>query len=193
MKMQHLTDPPSQSPEQPWYALRVRSNFEQNVASVLRFKGYEEFLPTYRVRRRWSDRIKEIQVPLFAGYVFCRLDISNRLPVLTTSGVVGVVGCGKTPVPVTTEELEAVRAIVNSDLAASPWPFLRVGQRVELIHGPLTGLEGILTKLKGKYRLVVTVTLLQRSVAVEIDRDWARVTGNPRMAISPERAVRLAS
>jgi len=161
----------------PWYAARVKSNFEHAVSRHLRARGYEEFLPTYRARRRWSDRIKEIQVPLFGGYVFCRLEAGNRLPVLTTPGVVHLVGIGKTPCAVAEDELEAVRRIVESELLARPWPFLQLGQHVELVRGPLAGVEGILTKFKGNYRLVVSVQLLQRSVAVEIEGDWVRPRG----------------
>ena len=168
----------------PWYAVRVKSNFEHTVSTHLRARGYEEFLPTYQARRRWSDRIKEIQVPLFGGYVFCRLEASNRLPVLTTPGVVHLVGVGRTPYPVAEDEIKAVRRIVESELMARPWPFLRVGQRVQLVRGPLAGVEGILTKFKGNYRLVVAVQLLQRSVAVEIEGDWARPCGQPYFPVA---------
>jgi transcription antitermination factor NusG len=156
----------------PWYAVRVKSNFEHNVACSLRSKGYEEFLPTYRSRRRWSDRIKDIDKPLFSGYVFCRLDIKARLPLLMTPGVVNIVGIGKVSIPIPTEEIEAVRAIANSSLLASPWPFLHVGQRVRLTDGPLTDVEGSLIKLRNQWRVVVSIMLLQRSVAVEVDASW---------------------
>lgn len=157
-----------------WFALRVKSNYEHKVSGALQAKGFEEFLPTCRALRRWSDRLKEIRTPLFTGYVFCRLDMQNRLPVLTVPGVVGIVGVGKMPMPVTPAEILAIRAIAESDLLLTQWPYLQVGNRVEIVRGPLTGVEGILVRFKGRYRLVVSVTLLQRSVAVEIDGDWAR-------------------
>jgi transcription antitermination factor NusG len=158
----------------PWYAIRVRSNFENAVSASLASKGYPEFLPTYRSRRRWSDRIKEVRMPLFPGYVFCRFDPNNRLPILQTPGVVNVVSFAKTPTPVEESEIAAVQRIVASDVLSRPWPFLNAGDRVQVIDGPLAGLEGILLEFKKSLRLVVSVTLLQRSVAVEIDGDWVR-------------------
>jgi transcription antitermination factor NusG len=109
------------------------------------------------------------------------------LPVLTTPGVIGIVGAGKIPLPVAEKEIEAVRSILSSGLAAQPWPFLRVGAPVHIEHGPLRGLEGIVTSTDKVQRLVVSVTLLQRSVAVEIDSDWARPLPNPA-ALTGERA-----
>jgi transcription antitermination factor NusG len=158
-----------------WYAIRIRSGLSSVASATLRGKGYEEFLPLYRSRRRWSDRIKELELPLFPGYLFCRFDVSDRLmPILTTPGVIGIVGAGKTPIPVGEEEIEAIRAILRSGLAARPWPFLGIGAKVYVERGPLAGVEGIITNADKAYRLVVSVNLLQRSIAVEIDRDWAR-------------------
>jgi transcription antitermination factor NusG len=157
-----------------WYAIQVRSKLGSVAAATLRGKGYEEFLPLYRSRRQWSDRIKEVELPLFPGYLFCRFDVSDRLlPILTTPGVIGICG-GKTPASVLDEEVEAVRTILRSGLAAQPHPFLRVGSKVYIERGPLTGVEGIVSNTDKVYRLVVSISLLQRSVSVEIDRDWAR-------------------
>lgn len=158
----------------PWYAVRVQSRFENVVSAALRGKGYEEFLPLYCAVRRWSDRKKKIDLPLFPGYLFCRFNPDRLLPILTTPGVVQVVCAGKIPIPVAEEEVEAVRRILLSGLLAQPWPFLAVGSRVYIERGPLAGLEGIITSTEKSFRLVVSVSLLQRSVAVEIDRDWAR-------------------
>jgi transcription antitermination factor NusG len=158
-----------------WYAVQIQSRLGNIASATLRGKGYEEFLPLYRSRRRWSDRIKELEVPLFPGYLFCRFDMGERLmPILTTPGVIGIVGVGKTPVPVGDQEIEAIRAILRSGLAAQPWPFLRVGSKVYIEGGPLAGVDGIITNTDKVYRLVVSISLLQRSVAVEIDREWAR-------------------
>jgi transcription antitermination factor NusG len=163
------------SDNQPWYAIRIQSRLGNVAAATLRGKGYEEFLPLYRSRRRWSDRFKELELPLFPGYLFCRFDVTDRLlPILTTPGVIGIVGAGKTPIPVDDEEIEAIRAILRSGLAARPWPFLQVGSKVYIERGPLTGMEGIIANADKVYRLIVSVNLLQRSVAVEIDREWAR-------------------
>jgi transcription antitermination factor NusG len=144
------------------------------VSTTLRGKGYEEFLPLYASRKRWSDRIKQCEKPLFPGYLFCRFDLSVRLaPVLTTPGVISIVGAGHHPTPIPDEEIEAVRRIIRSGLPALPWPGLSIGSRVYIRDGPLTGLDGIITETDKVYRLVVSVTLLQRSVAVKIDREWA--------------------
>jgi transcription antitermination factor NusG len=139
---------------------------------MLRGKGYDPFLPSYRVKRHWSDRVKETELPLFPGYVFCRLDSQNRLPVLTATGVVGIVGIGKTPAPIEEREIEAIRAVIRSGLAARPWPFIHQGDKVRVEHGPLRGVEGVVTSADDGERLVVSVTLLQRSVAVEMNHGW---------------------
>jgi transcription antitermination factor NusG len=157
-----------------WYALQIRSKLGSLASATLCGKGYEAYLPLYRSGRRWSDRVKQLDLPLFPGYLFCRFDVLDRLPILTTPGVISVVGAGKTPIPVDDEEIEAVRAILRSGLAARPWPFLQVGSKVYIERGPLTGLEGIIANTDKVYRLIVSVNLLQRSVAVEIDREWAR-------------------
>lgn len=156
----------------PWFALQVRSRFEKNVASFLDGKGYEWFLPTYRSRRRWSDRVKEVELPLFPGYLFCRFNPQERLPILKTPGMISIVGTAKVPTAVDETEIVALRTLVASGLPRQPWPFLQIGQRVRIEHGALTGLEGILLQQKGCNRLVLSVTLLQRSVAAEIDSSW---------------------
>jgi len=99
-----------------WYALRVRSRHENTVASHLRARGYESFLPLYKSRRRWSDRFKEIELPLFAGYVFCQFNLLDRLPILTVPGVVHVVGVGRTPVAIDETEIASIQAAVKSGL-----------------------------------------------------------------------------
>ena len=156
----------------PWFALQVRPKYERLVASALLFKGYESFLPLCRRRSRWSDRIKEIELPLFPGYMFCRFEVNKRLPILVTPGVQRIVGIGKAPHPVDDSEIAALQAIVISGLRAEPWPYIQIGQRVRIERGSLAGVEGILTGVRGPARLVVSVNLLQRSVAVEIDESW---------------------
>jgi len=177
-----------------WYALHVRPRFEKVVARNLRGKGYEEFLPVYRRRSRWSDRIKEIELPLFPGYVFCRFNVLNRLPILTVPGVHAIVGIGKIPVPVNEYELDGVRTIVKSGSQCEPWPFIEIGERVQVEYGPLAGTHGIVVMLKNSYRLVISVNLLQRSVAVEIDRDCLKPLTNhsvhSRMNINSGVALR---
>jgi transcription antitermination factor NusG len=138
----------------------------------LQGKGYEPFLPVYASRRRWSDRIKEIELPLFPGYLFCRLDPSDRLPILVTPGVVQIVGIGKNPVPLDELEIASIQTAVQSGLRRQAWPYQQIGQKVRVECGPLRGLEGILLSIKGGHRLILSVTLLQRSVAVEVDETW---------------------
>lgn len=140
---------------------------------MLSGKGYETYLPLCRSRRRWSDRVKHLDVPLFPGYMFCRFDARDRLPIMTTAGVINIVSAGKRPIPVYETELEDIRVIVRSGLVAQPWPFLRVGSWVYVDRGPLAGVEGIITNIDKVHRLIVSISLLQRSVAVEIDREWA--------------------
>jgi transcription antitermination factor NusG len=175
--------------EHKWYALRVRSNAEQTSATYLQSIGRNIFLPTYRERRQWSDRVKEVRIPLFRGYVFCSMDINDRLPVLQAPGIVEVVGFGKEFVPVPDSEIEAVRKIVNSPAFARPYPFLTAGTHVQLKRGPLAGVEGILVEAKAEYRLVVSVTLLQRSVAVEVDADWVQPASRYVPMVQPPACV----
>src|SRR5579864_5131678 len=168
----------------PWFAVRVRSNHERVTAIHLGERGYEEFTPSYKIERRWSDRKKEIEQFIFPGYVFCRVNPQDRLPVLTTPGVVGLVGCGKIPTPIPDHEVERIRRMVQSGLLVTPWPFLEVSQTVLIERGPLAGVEGILEEVKGKCRLVVSVNLLRRSVSAEVDRHWVRpVKASQREAV----------
>jgi transcription antitermination factor NusG len=155
----------------PWFALQVRARHEKSVASCLQGRGYEEFLPLYRSRRQWSDRTKVVDLPLFAGYVFGRFDPLHQLPILTIPGVLSVVGFGNGPMPVDRSELDTIHRITDAGTPAEPWPFLEEGQRVRVDYGPLAGVEGLLLKVRSQSRLVVSVTLLQRSVAVQVDRD----------------------
>ncbi len=174
-----------------WVALQVKPRSEKLVAIALNSKEIEVFLPLYAARRRWSDRIKELQLPLFDGYVFCKLNLLHRMPALTIPGVIQFVGIGRTPVPIEEEEIVALQSVIKSGLPSMPWPFLQVGQKVRVEHGPLRDLEGILLQAKGSHRLVLSVSLLQRSVAVEVDRDcvvpvksWDRIAKPAALAAS---------
>ncbi len=153
----------------PWFALQVRSRYENTICCLLRAKGFQPMLPLYSSRRRWSDRIKEIQTPLFPGYLFCQFDPHNRFPVLSTPGVIQLVGVGKQPIPIEAGEMAAIQTLAQCQLGRQPWPFLEVGQRVQIMSGPLSGLEGLLIDFKGVRRVVLSVSLLRRSVAVELD------------------------
>jgi len=157
-----------------WFALRVKSRYEKLVALTARNKGFQEFLPLYQNRRRWSDRLKTGEFPLFPGYVFCRLNPERRLPLLTIPGALHFVGIGKMPVPIQDAEMATIQTAAQSGLFLEPWPFLEAGERVRIEAGPLTGLEGFLVEVRKQCRVVVSVTLLRRAVAVEIDRDWVK-------------------
>jgi transcription antitermination factor NusG len=164
----------AQTIERPdWYAVRVRPRSEKVVARALREKGYEDFLPLYRKRSQWSDRTKDIDLPLFPGYVFCRADLLGKPPLISTPSVIGILSFCGAPAVISDPEIEAVRLIVNSGAHVEPWPFLREGQRVRIERGSLAGLEGIVLRTKSDWRVVLSVEALCRSVAVEIDRDQA--------------------
>lgn len=167
--------PPLIGPEEAqicWYAVRVRSNFEQICAAGIQNRGFETFLPSYQVRRKWSDRVKTIQRPLFPGYLFCRFDASIRSEIAQSPGVVHIVGSGREILPVDQVELNYIRTVVMARVAASPYPFLKSGQRILIQNGPLAGIEGVLESIKGIDTLIVSITLLQRSVAVEVAAEW---------------------
>jgi transcription antitermination factor NusG len=166
----------------PWFAILVRTSREKTASLLLEDAGYECFLPISKYMRRWSDRMKEVEVPLFPGYLFCRMNAHNRLPVLMTPGVIQIVGVGKTPIPVGEEEIAAIQRVEKSGLSTMPWPYLEVGQVARIEDGPLRGISGIVIKIKSGLKLVLSVNLLQRSVAVEIDRSWIGATYPVRFA-----------
>jgi transcription antitermination factor NusG len=153
-----------------WFAVRVRSNCERTVTSAFISKGFEVCLPLYRARR--MVRQKVVEVPIFPGYVFSCFESGALLPVLTVPGVVGIVCCGRTPEPVDPTEMKAVQRLAELGVVSEPYPYLQVGQRVCINDGPLEGVEGFLLRERGADRLVVSVSLLQRSVVAEVERRW---------------------
>ena len=155
-----------------WFAIRVKSRCEKAVAMMARHKGFEDFLPLYQSRRRWSDRVQSVELPLFPGYVFCRLNPLRRLPLLTIPGVLHFVGIGRTPLPLDEAEIANIQTAVQSGLWVEPCSYLDIGQRVRIAEGPLTGLDGIYLEAPKRDRIVVSVTMLKRSVAVTIERHW---------------------
>jgi transcription antitermination factor NusG len=153
----------------PWYALKVRTRSEPLVAAALRNRGYDPFVPTIPERRRYCDRMTSIQMPVFPGYAFCRLDVCKKVPVISTVGVEYIVSFAGAPAIVPDEEIEAVRLAIAA--GGRPRPYLVVGQRIRIEYGAFSGLEGILERMGNEHRLVVSVHLLQRSVSVTIDED----------------------
>ena len=156
--------------DSPWFAVCVRPRWEKLVAEALPAKGYETLLPLYRKRSQWSDRVKELELPLFPGYVFCRTGSGSEPPLVTTPGVLGMLRFGGSLAQISPMEIAGMKAIVGSGLPAGPWPYLAKGQRVRIETGSMRGFEGILLQIKNEFRLVLTVEALGRSVSVEIDR-----------------------
>jgi transcription antitermination factor NusG len=157
-----------------WYAVRVRSCAEFVVATGLRARDLDTFLPAYQSSRRWSDRRKIVEAPLFPGYVFAKFAPTRRLPVLMTSGVVNIVSFGTEPAPVPDVEIDSIRKIIETRTQLFPNPYLSIGKRVEVAGGPLRGVVGTIVAMKSGWRLVVSVHLLQRSIAVEIDMSMVK-------------------
>jgi transcription antitermination factor NusG len=166
-----------------WFALQVRTRWESSTAVLLSGKGYQTLLPTYQTKKRWNGRLRQLNAPLFPGYVFCQFDALNRLPILVTPGVIAVVGRGRIPVPVEDAEIAAIQTVVSSGLRAEPWPYLEIGQKIRIESASLNGLEGVLIKFKGNHRIVVSVSLLRRSVALEIDRTCVSPLGPTRAPV----------
>src|SRR5437867_10820734 len=156
----------------PWFAIQVKSTHEKRVTSLLQYQTYESFLPLYTSRRRWSDRIKRVELPLFPGYVFSRFTPAARIPILKTPSVISIVGIGATPTPIDECEIAAIQRAVASGFGLSPHPFLQVGQRVRINGGSLYGLEGIIAYVLKQHRLVLSRTDPQRSVGVVIECGW---------------------
>ena len=153
-----------------WFALGVKPRFDKAVARMLESKGFETLLPLYKKRHRYAARCKVAELPLFPGYVFCRFNVLTRLPILTTPGVTQILGTGNTPIPLSENEIVSLQTAIKSDLPLQPFPFLQVGQRVRIEDGALAGVVGIVIRCKQSLRLVLSITLLQRSVLLEIDQ-----------------------
>ena len=161
----------------PWYALQTKARHEKSVSNHLKMQGMEEFLPLYKSRREWSDRVTVVELPLFGGYVFCRLDRRSMVSALSTPGVIHVLGYGTEPAPVPDIEISAIRRLLSSKMPATPCPYLKTGVTVRIRHGAMQGLEGRLERVKNSCRLVLSVHLLQRSVALEVDPESVEVVG----------------
>ena len=158
-----------------WFAVQVWSGREHISAAHLRERGYQVFLPCYREQRRWSDRIKVFERALFAGYVFCQIVPDVLGKIITAPGVIRIVGDGSEPVSIPADEIEAIQRIVATSLSTEPWPMPQAGQRVRIELGPLSGIEGVVLAVKNHHRFVVSISLLQRSVAVEVDSKWLTI------------------
>lgn len=171
-----------------WFAIQVRPRYEFLVACILRSKGFEEFMPSYKSKRQWSDRKKQIELPLFPGYVFCRFNAQIRVPIVTTPGFLRVVS---PHIPIPDSEIEAIQAVVASGVPASPCSYIKVGSQVQLIGGPLAGIQGVLVSYRNQHRLVLSVTLVQSSISVEVDyTDVRPIVENPyRITAGEQRTI----
>lgn len=155
--------------ERLWFAVQVTPNHEVAVDTLLGCKGYERFLPTHMVNRKWADRIKTLQQPMFPGYIFCHCQQAAVTPILRTSGVIRIVNFGGKPCSVPEAEIEGLRRVVQSKKQTYAVPFVAVGNMVQVKDGPLAGIVGIITKLKNRDRLTLSVESIMRSVAIEVD------------------------
>ena len=165
-QLSHSTQPDSMLS---WHAIYTRHQHEKAVADILSRKGFEIFLPQYTSTREWKDRRKEISLPLFPSYVFIRGGLDGMLQIVMTPGVCWLVSLGERVAVIPQEEIDAVRRLIASSLRLEPHPFLKCGDWVRIASGPLEGMEGILVRKKGAFRLVLSVEMLQKSVAVEVD------------------------
>lgn len=152
-----------------WYAAYTSANHEKRVAKQLVVRSVEHFVPLYESVRRWKDRKVRLQLPLFPGYVFVRLALRDRLRVLQVPGVARLVGFNGLPCALPDSEIEALKAGLAGGIRAEPHPYLTVGRRVRVKAGPLAGMEGVLTRKKNGARFVISLDLIMRSVAVDVD------------------------
>lgn len=171
-----------------WWAIYTRHQHEKSVSSVLTAKGFEVFLPLYESVRRWKDRNKLLSLPLFPCYVFLRGGHEQRLQVLATPGVHTILYRGESIATIPAAEIQAIQRSLDGNLSAEPHPFLKCGDRVRVIRGSLEGVEGLLVRKKGVYRLILSVEMLAQSVAVEIDRADVVPAGESELSPVPPAA-----
>jgi len=170
---------------------------EKSVAQILSAKGFEEFSPMYKSRQTWGGRRRTIMLPLFPGYIFCRFDEQKKIPILNTIGVIDIVRFGNVIAVVDPTEIAAIRGVTEWDGSYEPWPSVEVGTRVKLDAGPLVGVEGVILEVRNFLRFIISITLLGRSVSVEIDREWISPLGLSNIVIAnwsgPQPALELIS
>ncbi len=152
-----------------WYALYTKHQHEKVVARNLACKGFETFVPLYESARNWKDRVQLVEVPLFSCYVFFKGDLERRLDIITTPGIYSLVSYAGEPAAIPAAEMEGIRHAIQSGARLEPHPFLKCGDWVRVKCGPLAGIKGILVRKKNVCRLVLSVEMLGKSAAVEID------------------------
>jgi transcription antitermination factor NusG len=163
------SDHQQDAPASDWYAAYVKHHHERKVADLLARKGAEVFLPQQKVVHRWKDRNKTLFLPLFPSYLFLQCDLSDKFRILSTPGLFFLVENAGRACPITPQEIDSIRRLVNGGLPALAHPFVTVGDRVRVCAGPLYGVTGILTRLRQQYRVVLTVEALQKALSVEVE------------------------
>ena len=166
-----------------WYALRTQHQHEKAAADSLSNKRFETFLPLYQTVRQWNDRKKRLSLPLFPGYIFIRAGLRRFRDVVTTPGIWGFVQIGNHAAVIPDAEIEVVRRIVSGPMQAEPHPFLKCGDWVRVKSGPLTDIQGILVCKKNQFRLVLSVEMLGKSVAVEVESSTVEPVSDKRGAL----------
>lgn len=162
-------DAQCQSSQPNWYALYTCARHEKRVVQQIERRRLSCFLPLYRSVRRWKDRRKELELALFPGYVFVHMSLSNKLKVLEVPGVVRLVSFNGQPAPLPAEEIEALRNRLSGSAKVEPHPYLRAGRKVRVRSGPFQGLEGVILRRKDRCRLIFSIDLIRRSLAIELD------------------------
>lgn len=162
-----------------WFAVYVQSRHEKTVSLLFTYKGLETCLPLSRTLRKWSDRRTYVEEPIFPGYVFCRFDKNVRTPILRTPGVIRIVGSGMQAIPIEPDEMIGLKTLERAKAPVEQWPFINSGHWVHIESGPLEGLSGTVIESKKGLRVIVSVALLQRSVAIEVNRSQIRPTSAP--------------
>jgi len=175
---------------QAWYALYVKHQHEKNVSALLSNKGFEVFLPLYKTTRRWKDRSKSVCLPLFPCYMFLRGNLDRKLDILRTPGVFWLVENDGRACQIPDSEIDSVRKITETSLAVEPHPYsnLKDGDFVRIRSGPLAGIQGVLTYLKNRYRVVLSVEVLRKAVAVEVDLENVELGNSPSGIVPPPLA-----
>jgi transcription antitermination factor NusG len=159
----------TRGPSAPWYALYTSSRHEKVVAKQLEDRKIETFLPLYRTWHRWKDRKKQLDLPLFPGYVFVQMNLGNRVDLLRVPGVAYLVSFRGKPTPVAGAEIDVLRRGLTGSSVLQPHPYLKAGLKVRIRSGPMAGVEGIFVRRKDFVRVVLSISLIERSIAMEID------------------------
>lgn len=165
--------------EQSWFALRVKSRREKSVTELARIAGFDSFAPTSKSLHRWSQRTKEIETPLFSGYTFCRFGRADYARVMNLPGVINAVRFGTELAAIADSEILSLRRLQETNYQVEPCSYLPDGQAIWIAEGPLKGLGGTVLQDQGRVDLVLSVTILQRSVRVRLPREAVTVASLP--------------